>query len=396
MRTWMVFGLVCAGLALTGCDADQPLDASSGGAGNVTIHVQGTATVPVWNVWDWTEDTNGNGILDAERDLDNDGRLDSGEDTCVNPLPPPATGCTNPNSNNVVLDPGEDRNGNGRLDFNEDFMVENGVLDRAAPPIGQCPACEDQNLNCVLDPGEDTNGDGILQSEDVDCDGSLDAANEDTNRNGQRDFEDTVNQNSSLDAGVWCESTGQTLTGPVPVPVAGQILLYHAGNPTPEVLADLGSSGGTSFTGLTPYDDRVMGTLAAKDVTLLSGFQLHVVEGQQLSAGSRRVMDADQAKSPGHIDPSSGSHTHNGLCTVGFDFGQPNLGVPLPIVTSATSGDIFSIRLQSAREGEFSQIENATDYAVGATVVKDGATVPPNGNNVAPPGQSVTFSVSVP
>ena len=373
MRTWMVFGLVCAGLALAGCDAEQPLDSSSGGGGNVTVHVQGTASVPLWNVWGWTEDTNGNGILDAERDLDNDGRLDSGEDK----------------NNNLILDPGEDRDGNGRLDFNEDFMVENGVLDRAAPPFGNCPECEDQNLNCILDPGEDTNSDGILQSEDVDCDGRLDPANEDTNRNGQRDFEDTVAPNSSLDAGVWCESTGQTLTGPVPVPVAGQILLYHAGNPTPEVLADLGASGGTSFTGLTPYDDRVFATLPAKDVPLQNGFQLHVAEGQQLSAGSRRVMDAVLSLSPG-------TPNNDGLCTVGFDFGLPNLGVPLPIVTSAGSGDIFSIRLQSAREGEFSQIEGATGYAVGATVVKDGATVPPSGNSSAPPGQSVTFSVSVP
>jgi hypothetical protein len=325
-------------------------------------------------VWEWTEDTNGNGILDNERDLDNDGRLDSGEDK----------------NNNVLLDPGEDRNGNGRLDFNEDFMAENGLLDQAAPGnFGMCPQCEDQNFNCILDPGEDKNSDGILQSEDVDCDGQLDNANEDTNRNGRRDFEDTVDTNSSLDAGVWCENTGQSITGPVPVPVAGQVLLYHVGNPTPEVLADLGASGGTSFTGLTPYDDRVFATLPAKDVPLLNGFQLHVAEGQQLSAASQRVMHADKSKSPD-------TPNNDGLCTVGFDFGQPNLGVPLPIVTVAGSGDIFSIRLQSAREGEFSQIEGATGYAVGATLVKNGATLPPNGNSSAAPGQSVTFSVSVP
>jgi hypothetical protein len=380
MRIWKIFGLVCAALALAGCESDQPLDASSvgGGSGNATVNIQGSASVPVWNVWSWTEDLNGNGLLDVERDLDNDGRLDSGEDI----------------NHNLALDPGEDRNGNGRIDFTEDCLAENGALDKNPFSTGQCPQCEDDNGNCILDAGEDDNFDGLLQTEDFDCDNRLDG-NEDTNRNGVRDFEDFVESNSSLDAGIWCEETGlPAVTGPVPLPVAGQVLLYHPNNPTPVVLANLGTSGGSSFTGLTPYDNRVFGTMPGKSVPLINGFQLQVAQGQQLSAGSTRVMLAVKSKSPAH-DIGNGP-TNDGLCNVGFDFGQPNLGVPLPIVAQVGPGDLFSIRLQSPQPGTFSEIEGAGGYALSGSVVKDGVILPTSGTAAAPPGLPVTFSVSVP
>jgi hypothetical protein len=375
MRILTFFGVVCMGLAMAGCSADQPLDASSvgGGASDTLVQVQATASVPVWNVWNWTEDANGNGQLDNELDRDHDNYLDTGEDL----------------NHNGVLDPGEDRNANGRLNFDEDFMLENGLLDRRPGDtgVGSCPACEDVNLNCQLDAGEDLNGDGILASEDVDCDGQLDGINEDTNHNGIRDFEDTVDANGSLDAGVWCEDSGlPSITGNVPVPIAGDVLLYHQGNPTPVVLASEPNLGG----GLTPYDVRVFATFPTKTVTLESGSSLTVTQGQQLAAGATRLAFAPQAKSPG-------TPGNAGLCTVNLGFGQPNLGgVPLPITTQTAPGDTITIRVQSKPALTFNMIAQAVSYAVGATVTKNGVQLAPQGAPFADLGQPVSFHVAVP
>jgi hypothetical protein len=385
MRISMIFGLVCAALALSGCDNDQPLDSSSvGGDGNATVNIVATATVPIWNVWSWTEDADGNGQLDNERDLsqgncnfsapnctgpkpNGDGRLDSGEDL----------------NNNGVLDPGEDLSGNGLLNLNEDFLIENGQLD----------AGEDLNRNCVRDAGEpDTNGDGILNREDADCDGWLDQTNEDRNRNGQRDLEDIVEINSAIDSGIWCEPTGLAESASIPVPVAGEVLLYHANDADPEVLADLGTSGGTNFTGLTPYDDRVRSAFPNKTVSF-AGAPLALTNGQQLAASAQRVMRAPLAKSPGN---GTDRPSYAGLCTVGFDFGTPNLGVPLPILTTVAAGDTFSIRLQSAAPGTFSTIEGADGFAVGGSVVRNGVVLLPRGSSSGGLGESVVFSVAVP
>ena len=404
MRILTVFGVVCIALALAGCSADQPLDSTTvgGGAGNTIIQVQATATVPVWNVWSWTEDANGNGQLDLETDLaqfscdpaapnctgskpNGDGRLDAGEDT----------------NHNGVLDPGEDRNGDGRLNFNEDLLIENGFLDFG----------EDLNHNCVRDGNEpDTNGDGVLNTEDCDCDGWLDQQLEDRNLNGIRDFEDTVNRNSGLDSGIWCEDTGlPAISGFVPVPVGGEILLYRQGNPTPEVLGSVANTG----SGLTPYDSRVLGTVPAKTVSIENGrcaggsnagalctddstcggglcshFQLNIVQGQQLPAGSPRIVGATLALSPGPANA--------GQCTVALGLGQPNLGVPLPINVATSPGDTISIRLTSKQLGTFNTIGAATDYSVGASVSKNGVTLAPQGTNSAALGQSVSFHVAVP
>jgi len=374
MRILMVFGVVCTALALASCSADQPLDASSvgGGSGNTVVQVQATATVPVWNVWSFTEDVNGNGQLDIELDLDHDGRLDSGEDV----------------NHNGVLDPGEDRNANNVLNLQEDFMQENGLLDRRTGDtgVGSCPACEDSNLNCVLDPGEDKNGDGILATEDVDCDGRLDGVNEDTNRNGVRDFEDTVEQNQSLDSGVWCEDPGLSpITGLVPVPIAGDVLLYRQGNPTPEVLASEAQPGG----GLTPYDGRLFATFPTKTVTLENGFPLQVTQGQQLAGGASRL-----AHAPKSISPGAGNV---GLCTVNLGFGQIGLGgVPLPITTQTATGDTIAVRVQSKPAGTFPTISQATSFAVGGLVTKNGTALPSQGTSSAGLGQPVSFHVAVP
>ncbi|HET9299649.1 MAG TPA: hypothetical protein VFO11_06860, partial [Candidatus Polarisedimenticolaceae bacterium] len=314
-----------------------------------------------------------------------DGRLDAGEDT----------------NNNGALDPGEDRNGNGRLNFNEDFLIENGFLDFG----------EDLNHNCVRDAGEpDTNGDGILNTEDCDCDGWLDQQLEDRNLNGVRDFEDTVNRNSGLDAGIWCEDAGQPpITGLVPVPLGGEVLLYRQGNPAPEVLASVGSTG----SGLTPYDSRVLGTLPSKAVSIENGrctggtnagalctsdstcgggvctrFQLNIVQGQQLPAGAPRILNAHLALSPGAANA--------GQCSVALGLGPANLGVPLPITVSTSSGDTISIRLMSKQLGTFNTIDAASDYAVGANVTKNGVTLAPQGLSSASLGQSISFHVAVP
>ena len=276
-------------------------------------------------------------------------------------------------------------------------MVENGVLDRAAPPFGNCPGCEDQNLNCVLDAGEDTNGDTSCRARTWTATGSWTPPTRTPTATAGETSRTRWSRTAPSTRGSGVRARARSSRGRFPVPIAGQVLVYHPGNPTPEVLADLGSSGGNNFTGLTPYDNRVFGTLAAKDVSLKTcsggissgnvcstdadcsggtcfALQLHVEEGQRLSAASSRVMHAPQSKSPVHEanPPEDTTLTYNGLCNVGFDFGAPNLGVPLPIVTTAGSGDIISIRLQSARPGTFSMIEEATGYAVGATVVKDG------------------------
>lgn len=362
MRIWMVFAVLCLALGLGGCSSDEPLTASTGNSNNLQVQIAGEAVLPHWDVWDFTEDANGNNLLENERDLDNDGRLDAGEDT----------------THNGVLDPGEDRNGDGRLTFQEDFFCENGLFDRA--PTAECPIVEDVNSNCALDPGEDLNGDNVLQTEDIDCDGRFDATNEDTNRNGTRDFED-VNQNGSLDAGLWCEDTGILTGGPVPVPIAGEVVVYRQGRASPDVLASVGTAG-TAFPGLTPYDDRVFAELADKNVSFGAG-TLHVTNGQQLSGSARRIMHATVSISPG---PAT--------CTVGFDFGQPNLGAPLPINAQASAGDIVSVRLRVA--SSFSQVEGADGYGVQARVFYNGTALTPSANNSAPPGQAITFSAAVP
>jgi hypothetical protein len=404
MRTLTFFGVVCIALALAGCDADQPLDSSSvaGNGGNTVVHVQATASVPVFDVWDWTEDANGNGQVDLETDLsqglcdfrapncsgtkpNGDGRIDAGEDV----------------NHNGALDPGEDRNGDGRPQFNEDLLVENGVLDFG----------EDLNHNCVRDGDEpDTNGDGILNTEDCDCDGWLDQSLEDRNLNGVLDFEDTVIRNSQVDFGIWCEDTGQPfISGFVPVPLGGSVLLYRQGNPTPEVLADMPNEGG----GLTPYDDRVLATLPAKTVTLESGrcsggtsagnactddstcgggtcshFQLAVQQGQQLAAGASRILNAPLSLSPGAGNA--------GVCAVGLGLGPANLGVPLPITVQTASGDTLSVRLQSKAPFTFNMIPQATGYGVGAVVTKNGTTLSTQGTSSADLGQPVSFHVAVP
>jgi hypothetical protein len=105
-------------------------------------------------------------------------------------------------------------------------------------------------------------------------------------------------------------------------------------------------------------------------------------------------MRAPLAKSPGN---GTDRPSYAGLCTVGFDdFGSPNLGVPLPIVTTVASGDTFSIRLQSAPLGTFSTIEGADGFSVGGSVVKNGQTLPSQGSSNGSLGQSVVFSVAVP
>jgi hypothetical protein len=363
MRIWMVPVVLCASLALTACESDEPLTASSGNSNNLQVQIVGAAVVPHWDVWDFTEDANGNGQLDNERDLDNDGNLDAGEDT----------------THNGVLDPGEDRNGDGRLTFNEDLFCENGIFDRA--PTANCPVVEDANFNCQLDIGEDLNADNVLQTEDIDCDGRFDATNEDTNRNGVRDRED-VNGNNSIDAGLWCEDTGIRQSGPVPVPIAGEVVIYRKGNPNPEVLASTGSGSGNAFNGLTPYDTRVLAELPDKNVPF-GAATLHVTNGEKLPAASPRIMQA-------HTSFSPGAET----CTTGFDFGAPNLGAPLPLNAQATAGDIVSVRLHVA--AAFSQIEQADGYGVVARVLFNGAPLTPSADNSATPGQPITFSAAVP
>lgn len=76
-------------------------------------------------VGEWTEDLNGNGVLDEGEDYP---------------------------QFNGILDPGEDDNGNGVLDPGEDTATLNGRID----------VSEDRNGNGYLDPGEDLNENGIL------------------------------------------------------------------------------------------------------------------------------------------------------------------------------------------------------------------------------------------
>jgi len=415
MRILMFFGVVCIALVMAGCSADQPLDTSSTGtAGNTLVSIAATAKVATFRVWDWTEDTNGNGQLDLERDLDNDGRLDSGEDV----------------NHNGVLDAGEDRNANGRLNFDEDFN-SNGLLDRRPSDTFSCPDCEDLNANCLLDAGEDTNGDGLLYTEDVDCDGRLDGINEDLNHNGVRDFEDTLFPNSAIDRGVWCEGevvsevTGLLdpngyIDGVVPIPFGGEVLLYHQGNPTGQVVAGVANTG----DGLTPYDTRVFGSVADKTVLVTGGrcaggassgnpcaddstcsggscqhfqVQLPMKSGQRLPAGSPRLAHATLAASPTHwIDSDHDTPTNAPLCTVGLGFGQPNLGVPLPVTVQTSPGDTISVRLLSKQLGTFNLIDAATDFKLGGSVSKNGVTLAPQGTPSAPLGQSVSFHVAVP
>ena len=416
MRILKLFGVVCMGAAMAACDADQPLDASSvgGGAGNTVVQMAVTAKVATFGVWDWTEDTNGNGQLDLERDADGDGRLDSGEDI----------------NHNGVLDPGEDRNANGRLNFDED-LNSNGLLDRRPSDTFDCPQCEDLNINCILDPGEDLNNDGILWSEDIDCDGRLDGNNEDLNNNGVRDFEDTILVNSAIDAGLWCEGTAVHPTtglldteafidGLVPVPLGGEVLRYTQGNPTPEVVAAVAGTG----DGLTPYDTRVFGTAGNKTVQVQVGFcaggstpgrqcnddtacgtgtcqftqvQLPLTNGQVLPAGAPRLAFGDIAVSPSHwFDPNNSNLTNAPLCTVGLGFGQPNLGEPLPITVQTSPGDTISVRLITKQFGTFTAIDAANTFKLGASVSKDGTPLPPQGANTANIGESLSFHVAVP
>ncbi|HEX5044218.1 MAG TPA: hypothetical protein VFV75_15015 [Candidatus Polarisedimenticolaceae bacterium] len=403
MRILNVFGVVCIALALAGCDADQPLDSSSvaGNGGNTVVQVQATASVPLFNVWNWTEDTNGSGTLDVEVDVAQglcdfrapncsgikpagDGRIDNGEDT----------------NHNGVLDPGEDRSADGRLTLNEDFN-NNGILDFG----------EDLNANCVRDANEpDTNGDAVLNTEDCDCDGWLDQVVEDRNQNGRLDFED-LNRNSQIDSGIWCEDPNlPPINGFVPVPLGGTVLLYRQGNPTPEVLADMPHEGG----GLTPYDSRVFGTLSSKTVTLDGGrcaggtnagtlctsdanclgggtcsfFQLNVTQGQQLPAGASRILNAPVALSPGAGNA--------GVCAADLGLGEPGLGAPLPIAVQTSPGDTITVRLQSKPPFTFNMIPQASAYAVGAVVTKNGTPLSSQGQAFADLGQPVSFHVAVP
>ncbi|MDH3346832.1 MAG: hypothetical protein OEM02_01850 [Desulfobulbaceae bacterium] len=132
----------------------------------------------------YTQDKNGNGILDPAEDVNGDGVIEPSEDV----------------NGNGILDPSEDVNGNGILDPNEDLNF-NGTLDPA----------EDINNNGILDVGEDLDGDGILDpaedlnnngvldlGEDLDFDGELDLS-EDTNNNGVLDLGEDLNGNGILD-----------------------------------------------------------------------------------------------------------------------------------------------------------------------------------------------------
>jgi hypothetical protein len=104
------------------------------------------------------EDLNGNGVLDANEDLDGDGEIDGisgngfGSNRGVSVTQVAGDLNLRIRNNDVRNFNGEDRNGNNLLDPSEDL-----------------------NLNGVLDPGEDTNSNGQLDlAEDVNNNGALD------------------------------------------------------------------------------------------------------------------------------------------------------------------------------------------------------------------------------
>jgi hypothetical protein len=182
--------------------------------------------VASFRVWDWTEDTNGNGQLDlGAGPSTTTTNLDSGEDV----------------NHNGILDAGEDRNANGRLNFDEDFN-SNGLLDRRPGDTFSCPDCEDLNANCVLETERTRTGTGSSTPRTWTATAGWTAVNEDLNHNGVRDFEDTLFPNSTIDRGVWCE--GEVVSPPdrparpqrlhrrlVPIPFGGEVVLFHPGKP---------------------------------------------------------------------------------------------------------------------------------------------------------------------
>lgn len=106
------------------------------------------------------EDTDGDRIMNPTEDIDNDGKLDVGEDKNFDGIISPADGET-------------DYDQDGRIDYSED-LNGNGIFDRLADTDG----------DGIYDTGIDINGDGIPDvSEDIDGDGIFDAIHEDANQN---------------------------------------------------------------------------------------------------------------------------------------------------------------------------------------------------------------------
>jgi hypothetical protein len=326
MRIWTSLAVVCVALGTVGCETDDPVTRSGS---DVQVVLESESLNDTWYVWDWTEDTNGNRILEMEPDLDGDGNLDVSEDL----------------NNNGVLDPGEDVDGDGRLDRNED-----------------------------------------------------------TNLNGTRELEDIVLGNGVIDTGIWCEEGPSPVLGPAPVPIAGDILLYRAGNPEPEVIASASSSGG--FNGLTPYDDRVLGTPSEVDREVVYDLEepftqtIPVSNGRLLSAASRKIMNAETAISP----PAPGGSDYTGRCVVGFEYGTPNLGKPLPVTFSGQPGDIVVVRVQMAENflSGFLHRPDPNDPTpadppdLSGAAFSNGQELSPKGVTVTPePGGSISFSVTV-
>ena len=273
---------------------------NDGIAFNITAADQAQIDVQIVGNETFSEDSNGNGLLDAHltEDFNGNGLLDPGEDLNRNGALDVAT--TEDVNNNGTLDTGEDynedANGNGILDSGEDVNGDgflnvgngNGVLNLALT--------EDVNGNGILDLGEDINNNGRLElavTEDVNGNGILDAGedvNEDANNNGRLDAGEDLNGDGFLNRGNGNNELNLAISEDLPFgpgnPVAGNGQL-DMGNGSSLVLnAGLnsritGNIIGNSFGSNTGEDRNLNGVLDPGEdqnanLTLDLGMGIHI------------------------------------------------------------------------------------------------------------------------
>ncbi|MGI9459455.1 MAG: prepilin-type N-terminal cleavage/methylation domain-containing protein, partial [Pirellulales bacterium] len=123
------------------------------------------------------EDRDADGVLDGREDANNNGVINTGEDT---------------NPTNGVLDPSEDSDSSGGLNVPTLNLTLQGDTDdvllftthsKTTSFVGRMPP------NGRIDPGEDVNVNGVIDSEDINGNGRIDPG-EDSNLNGVHDSED--------------------------------------------------------------------------------------------------------------------------------------------------------------------------------------------------------------
>ena len=252
--------------AINGSITDNVIDGNGGDAIQVIVDDAMVDFGTVGSGLTFTEDMDGDGILNPGEDLDGDGEIDvflgqeirnntfinngggglivnSTNDSDVNltlirnfigdPTNRPSGNGSygvslmadsgtatirigGPNINedkngNGILDDGEDIDLDGILDFTEDAN-HNGILDAGEDLNGDgiLTVNEDINLNGILDPSEDTNGNGVLDAgEDTNGNGNLDLGEEDLNGDGLLTVSEDTNGNGVLDAGEDLNGNGE-------------------------------------------------------------------------------------------------------------------------------------------------------------------------------------------